>query len=204
MAAPASLQELARLHIEVLSKGTGGNTKFACKCCERSFTGSLTRQLAHLTGTSGSGVAGCKDPDFIQEHRDAVKLEVERLERLERTKSGAKASSSQLSASGMYESLVRFSFYRAVLLIHLFVQVLLMPPLQKGSNSQQLWRHWQIRKPLIWLLLSSSMAVDCPYTLSGKSDEGCTVSVSLTSANTVSCAGHLSSKPCVRLSATAM
>ena len=106
MAAPASLQELARSHIEVLAKGVGGNTKFTCKYCQKTYTGSQTRQLAHLTGTSGTGVAGCQDPDFIQDHRDAIKLDVERLERLERTTSGYRASSSQLSASGSCESLL--------------------------------------------------------------------------------------------------
>ena len=30
MAAPVSLQELARPHVEVVAKGTGGNTKFTC------------------------------------------------------------------------------------------------------------------------------------------------------------------------------
>ncbi len=50
MAAPGTLQELARTHVEVLGKGTGGNTKFECIHCRKQFTGSLTRQLAHLTG----------------------------------------------------------------------------------------------------------------------------------------------------------
>ncbi len=50
MAAPGTLQELARTHVEVLGKGTGGNTKFECIHCRKQFTGSLTRQLAYLTG----------------------------------------------------------------------------------------------------------------------------------------------------------
>ncbi len=57
MAAPGTLQELARSHVQVLGKGTGGNTKFECIHCRKQFTGSLTRQLAHLTGTSGNGIA---------------------------------------------------------------------------------------------------------------------------------------------------
>lgn len=100
MATPGSLQELAHIHIDIVSKGKGGNTKFLCKHCQKEYTGSLTRQLAHLTGESGHGVAACKDADFIQDHRDAIKLEIERLERLERTKSGSKGSTSQLSGSG--------------------------------------------------------------------------------------------------------
>jgi len=58
MAAPASLQELARSNIKVLAKGTH---------CRKEFTGSLTRQLAHLTGTFGNGIAACNDSDLIQE-----------------------------------------------------------------------------------------------------------------------------------------
>jgi len=103
MAAPGTLQELARSHVQVLGKGTGGNTKFECIHCRKQFTGSLTRQLAHLTGTSGNGIAACDDPILIQDHQDAIKLEVERLNRLQRSKSGSRASSSQLSGSGSCE-----------------------------------------------------------------------------------------------------
>ncbi len=39
MAAPGTLQELARTHVEVLGKGTGGNTKFECIHCRKQFTG---------------------------------------------------------------------------------------------------------------------------------------------------------------------
>ena len=52
MVAPATLRELALLHVEVLAKGTGGNTRLKCNYCQHTYTGSQTRQLAHLTGTS--------------------------------------------------------------------------------------------------------------------------------------------------------
>ena len=52
MAAPATLRELALLHVEVLAKGTGGNTRLKCNYCQHTYTGSQTRQLAHLAGTS--------------------------------------------------------------------------------------------------------------------------------------------------------
>lgn len=61
------MQELARSNIKVLAKGKGGNTKFVCTHCRKEFTGSLTRQLAHLTGTFGNGIAACNDSDLIQE-----------------------------------------------------------------------------------------------------------------------------------------
>ena len=53
-------QEVARQHIKIHAKGNGGNTKFTCNYCDKEFTGSLTRQLAHLTGTPGSGVSACQ------------------------------------------------------------------------------------------------------------------------------------------------
>ena len=56
-----TLQDLARSHIQIHAKGTGGNTKFTCEHCGKQFTGSLTRQLAHLVGESGNGIAACQD-----------------------------------------------------------------------------------------------------------------------------------------------
>ena len=56
MSRVSSLQDIAREHIKVHAKGKGGNIKFTCNHCNREFTGSQTRQLAHLTGTSGSGM----------------------------------------------------------------------------------------------------------------------------------------------------
>lgn len=92
---PGNLQDLARSHVEVHAKGKGGNTKFSCNHCKRNFTGSLTRQLAHLTGETGTGVAACDN--FDDDTRLAIYHEVERLQRV---KSGSKASSCQLSTSG--------------------------------------------------------------------------------------------------------
>ena len=90
-----SLREIVQCHTKVQTKGHGGNTKFSCNHCKKIFTGSQTRQLAHLTGTSGSGVSACQAIE--DDLREALKLDVERLER---TKSGSKTSSSQLSTSG--------------------------------------------------------------------------------------------------------
>ncbi len=53
MPTAGSLQEIAREHTKIHAKGKGGNTKFTCNHCNKEFTGSQTRQLAHLTGTSG-------------------------------------------------------------------------------------------------------------------------------------------------------
>ena len=61
MATADTLQELARSHIDVHAKGKGGNTKFTCNYCCKEYTGSLTRQLAHLIGESGQGIAACQD-----------------------------------------------------------------------------------------------------------------------------------------------
>ncbi|KAA6425523.1 MAG: hypothetical protein FRX49_04420 [Trebouxia sp. A1-2] len=80
MPTASTLQEVAREHIKINAKGKGGNTKFTCNHCKREFTGSQTRQLAHLTGTSGSGVAACQHIDG--DLRKAIKTEVDRLERV--------------------------------------------------------------------------------------------------------------------------
>ncbi|DBA95164.1 TPA: hypothetical protein ACH3X1_015717 [Trebouxia sp. C0004] len=53
MATADTLQELARSHMDVHAKGKGGNTKFTCNYCCKEYTGSQTRQLAHLIGESG-------------------------------------------------------------------------------------------------------------------------------------------------------
>ncbi|DBA79998.1 TPA: hypothetical protein ACH3X1_008201 [Trebouxia sp. C0004] len=60
MATAGSLQEVARENVVIHAKGKGGNAKFTCNHCKREFTGSQIRQLAHLTGTSGSGIAAFK------------------------------------------------------------------------------------------------------------------------------------------------
>ena len=49
MPTAGSLQEIAREHTRIHAKGKGGNTKFTCYRCNKEFTGSQTRQLAHLT-----------------------------------------------------------------------------------------------------------------------------------------------------------
>lgn len=95
---PGSLQDIARAHISIQSQGTGGNTKFKCRHCDKIFTGSVTRQIAHLRGKSGTGVAICEKIDY--DTRNTIQLQ---LARLERVKTGSQASSSSVgraSASG--------------------------------------------------------------------------------------------------------
>ena len=92
MPTAGSLQEVAREHVAIHSKGKGGNTKFTCNHCKKEYTGSQTRQLAHLTGTSGNGVGACHEID--DDLRNAIKIEVNRLERI---RSGSQASSSHIS-----------------------------------------------------------------------------------------------------------
>ncbi|DBA93759.1 TPA: hypothetical protein ACH3X3_013821 [Trebouxia sp. C0006] len=90
MPTAGSLQKIAREHTKIHAKGKGGNTKFTCNHCNKGFTGSQTRQLAHLTGTSGSGVAACQEID--DDLRNAINIEVDRLGRV---KSGSKASNAE-------------------------------------------------------------------------------------------------------------
>ena len=80
MPTAGSLQEIAREHTKIHAQGKGGNTKFTCNHCNKEFTGSQTRQLAHLTGTSGSGVAACQEID--DDLRNAISIEVDRLGRV--------------------------------------------------------------------------------------------------------------------------
>ena len=79
MATAETLQDLARSHMDVQAKGKGGNTKFTCNYCGKGYTGSLSRQLAHLTGESGKGIAACQN--ISSEQREGVKIEKLSLER---------------------------------------------------------------------------------------------------------------------------
>lgn len=77
----SSVADIVREHVIVLSKGTGGNCKVKCRYCPKEFTGSQTRQLAHVAGEAGKGVAICEHiPD---DKRDAINLQVQRLQRIE-------------------------------------------------------------------------------------------------------------------------
>jgi hypothetical protein len=60
-------------HVDVLGKDRNNST-FQCKHCARSFSGTATRVLIHLTGM-GSGVAACTgiDPE-VKEAAVAYKL----------------------------------------------------------------------------------------------------------------------------------
>lgn len=159
MPTASTLQEVAREHIKINAKGKGGNTKFTCNHCKREFTGSQTRQLAHLTGTSGSGVAACQHIDG--DLRKAIKTEVDRLERV---KSGSQASSSHINFSGQVPCNVTASHTAPMISITLSAQ-LLSSALPRESDSQQLQSHLQTKKPLIQLLQSSSMPMGYLCTL---------------------------------------
>ena len=73
MATADTLQELARSHIEVHAKGTGGNTKFTCNYCCKEYAGPLTRQLAHLIEESGHGIVACQD--ISSDQQEGIKIE---------------------------------------------------------------------------------------------------------------------------------
>ena len=57
---PLTLDELIGSHF-TLEAGTskGGYVGFTCEHCFKSYTGSQTRQIAHLLGTKGKGIAIC-------------------------------------------------------------------------------------------------------------------------------------------------
>ena len=59
MATPNCVNDIVLEHLIVVSKGTGGNCKVKCRYCEKEFTGSQTRQLAHVAGIKGQGVSIC-------------------------------------------------------------------------------------------------------------------------------------------------
>ena len=58
---PATLEELIAPQIEFEDGSSkGGNRGFTCVHCEKRFYGSQTRQIAHLIGIKGKGIAICK------------------------------------------------------------------------------------------------------------------------------------------------
>ena len=58
---PSTLTECVAPHLEIEdSIAKGGNRGFTCTHCEKSLKGSLTRQLAHLLGKKGEGIAICR------------------------------------------------------------------------------------------------------------------------------------------------
>ncbi len=140
MPTAGSLQEIAREHTKVHAKGKGGNTKFTCNHCNKGFTGSQTRQLAHLTGTSGSGVAACQEID--DDLRNAINIEVDRLGRV---KSGSK---NHINIPGQVPRNVTASLTDPMISIMLSAQML-SSVLPKDLDSQQLQSHLQTKGPLI-------------------------------------------------------
>ena len=54
--------------------------KWTCRHCNKTSTGSLTRQVAHISGRTGSGVVVCKELD--EETAAAIQQHVQRLERI--------------------------------------------------------------------------------------------------------------------------
>ena len=122
MSTSGSLQELARTHITVQSQGQGGNTKFLCRHCQLIFTGSLTRQLAHLSGKTGQGIAVCKRID--NESLTTVQRHLQRLERIRTGSHGSHASSSnivgQTGKSGVFSYCIELLAVRRTLLLQRF------------------------------------------------------------------------------------
>jgi hypothetical protein len=58
---PATLDDLIAPQIEFEDGNSkGGNRGFTCIHCETRFYGSQTRQIAHLIGNKGKGIAICK------------------------------------------------------------------------------------------------------------------------------------------------
>ena len=199
MPTAGSLQEIAREHTKIHAKGKGGNTKFTCNHCNKEFTGSQTRQLAHLTGTSGSGVAACQEID--DDLRNAINIEVDRLGRV---KSGSKASSNHIDIPGQVPCNVTASLTDPMISIMLSAQML-SSVLPKDLDSQQLQSHLQTKGPLIQLLQSSSMPMGYLCTLSGNCDSlHCHCTLKITNNISAFDAGLLYSRRCVRLSARAM
>lgn len=87
VAMASSVADVVHEHIKFMSKGSGGNSKFACRHCHKEFTGSQTRQLAHIAGQKGRGVAICEDiPD---DKRDAINYQIERMQRIEQHSKGS-------------------------------------------------------------------------------------------------------------------
>ena len=75
---------------------------FVCLHCAKEFTGSLTRQLAYLTGESGNDIAACKE--VSDDQREGIKLEKRQIERS--TQKGTKRTQdSQSSAAGVAQQL---------------------------------------------------------------------------------------------------
>ena len=68
------IDELVAPHFEFADGSSkGGNRGLTCVNCEIHYTGSLTRQIAHLLGTKGKGIAACKciSPEDRQALREA-------------------------------------------------------------------------------------------------------------------------------------
>ena len=75
---PRTLAECVVPHLEI-EDGTakGGNRGFTCTHCDNSYSGSLTRQLAHLLGKKKEGIATClkisvEDRAKLQESCDSI------------------------------------------------------------------------------------------------------------------------------------
>ena len=75
---PETLAECVAPHLEINDGNSkGGNRGFACTHCDKSYKGSLTRQLAHLLGTKNEGIAICpsisaEDRAELQEAIDSI------------------------------------------------------------------------------------------------------------------------------------
>jgi len=99
---PATLGELLALQLEFeQSTSKGGNRGFTCAHCDTHFIGSQTRQLAHLIGTKGKGIAICKK--IPAEDRAALQVACGGIQN--RPGKGPSSGSRPASETRMYRSL---------------------------------------------------------------------------------------------------
>ena len=108
------IDELVAPHLEFADDGSskGGNRGFTCVNCENHYTGSLTRQLAHLLGTKTKGIAACKC--ILQEDRCALQAAWDRIRKLRSDGSGH--GSLYDSESGMSHPVFNLPFPAPLLL----------------------------------------------------------------------------------------
>jgi len=94
-----TLEELIATHLDFDDNTTkGGNRGFHCLHCLKHFNGSQTRQLAHLLGTPGKGIAVCKA--IPVEGRAALRKGYDDLQKApERGPSGSSLPESHTGAS---------------------------------------------------------------------------------------------------------
>ena len=170
---PGTLSEIVANHLE-FEDGTsrGGNRGFNCTHCEKSFKGSLTRQLANLLGTRGKGIAICQviTPEDRADLQDAC-------DGLQTPPVGGSSSGSQLTGHAVMYCLPTNSsnLHRLCAVVaHDTVSLLLQAPTWRShqgrsSSSRRFLPSWQMLQRQSWttLLQPSSMALAYLCTSAG-------------------------------------